>query len=108
MSPISMRRSRARLVSGVLTACAALALGVSGPAYAAPAAESPHSAAPSLNAQVSGHMVAGAVSGSAARAKAGPAAGDFLKEHRSILAANRAANPQSPSTATAAASQLHD
>jgi hypothetical protein len=131
LSPISTRWSRARLGFGVFTACGALALGVSGPAYAAPAAghatttvttsvlsdsastggasrQTPDSAAPSLNAPVSGRTVSGAVSGTAARTKAGSAAGDFLKEHRSILDASRSANSESPSTATPAASQLHD
>lgn len=112
MSPISARHGRLWLVSGVFAACAAsLALGVSGPAYAAgPAAAS--RPAPSLTARASGRTVAGAVYGQSARATGGPAVGDFLKEHQSILAASHDAGtaPASAHGPAAApkATQLHD
>jgi hypothetical protein len=79
-------RRRPLLMLGAVAACAITAAAAA-PAYAG--STTPTGAKPlaaSANARTSGHQVAGAVYGAAALRAAGPAAADFLREHRSMVA----------------------
>jgi hypothetical protein len=86
------RHRRPLFALGVLAACA-ITTAAAVPAYAVP----PHAGpAASPNGPVSGRTVAGAVYGAAAAKAAGPAAADFLRLHKTMVAQAHAAAHATP------------